>query len=76
MHTYRLAYRHDNGEVEGFVGNAFTDAATAERNAIRAVTEKCTAIGKAFNHRRILRSFDGLTAVEEALIRQDWGVAK
>lgn len=43
MYEYRLAYRHHDGEVEGFKGWGFT-ARAAEEHALRQIQEKVKLI--------------------------------
>ena len=76
MFQCNLAYRHENGEIEGFVGHALYDKAAAERDCITQMQRKCDMIrgfGKTpFSMDRVIRSDTGLTAAEIAQLRQDW----
>lgn len=72
MTRVNLAYRHTNGEVEGFSGWAFTGATLADADAVRRVREKCESAGIPFSPARILRSPAGLTPSEVATVRADW----
>ena len=69
MTRVNLAYRHANGEVEGFSGWAFTGATLADADAVKRVREKCESAGIPFAPSRILRTPAGLSAAELATVR-------
>jgi hypothetical protein len=71
VYVYRLAYRHQNGEVEGFVGVGF-EKKTAERAAVMKALAKVRAIGQVFRADGVIRRDDGLSPDEVAQVRQDW----
>jgi hypothetical protein len=76
MYRCNLAYRHDNGDIEGFVGHALGDKAAAERDCIKQMQRKCDMIkgfGKTpFSMDRVIRSDTTLTAAEIEQVKQDW----
>lgn len=75
VYTHQLAYRHDNGEVEGFKGSDITgDKAKAKADAIQQVRRKCEAIGQPFNPSRLIENEKGLTDAEIRIVRNDWKV--
>ena len=73
-YTYKLAYRHDNGEVEGFVGTAFHQE-NARRATILKIIEKVVGIGRQFHPDQVIESVDGLTPDEIATIQNDWKIS-
>lgn len=74
MFIYRMAYRHENGEVEGFAGCGFTEEA-AEKDAHRKAGVKCEGIGKPFSLARCINTKAGLTGEEMATVRADWEIS-
>jgi hypothetical protein len=72
-YTHKLAYRHDNGEVEGFVGTAFHQE-NARRATILKIIEKVVSIGRQFHPGQVIESVDGLTPNEIATIQSDWKI--
>jgi hypothetical protein len=71
MYNHFVGYRHNNNEVEGFVGHGLT-AIGAERNAIRKVVEKVAVCGNAYEESRLLKSKRGVTKSEVETIKEDW----
>lgn len=72
MYVSRIAFRHANGEVEGFIGTGFSPEA-AEQNADQGIRNKLWSINSpTYSRSRIIRSADGLTPDELATIRRDW----
>lgn len=79
MYTHNLAYRHSNGEIEGFSFTALSDAATAERLCRASMVEKVTichehGTGHPFDESRVIHSDVGLPRHERARLRRDWRV--
>lgn len=74
MYEFRLAYRHGNGEVEGFVGVGSTTA-TARRAAVNKATAKAAVTGTAFDPARLVERAAGLSADELKLVREDWTIS-
>ena len=72
MTRVNLAYRHANGDIEGFSGWAFTGAPLADADAVKRVREKCESACIPFAPSRILRSPAGLTPEDLATVRADW----
>lgn len=81
MHKYMLAYKHDNGDIEGFVGLGFTKAAARE-DAINDIRKKLRIIGELNGETPIL---DHSCIIEDAVtaaklgasmkeIQADWNV--
>lgn len=76
MFRVQLAYRHKNGDVEGFVGFGFTEDG-AEQDCIRQMTYKCAVIrdsrpDSGYDATRIIREDTGLSNDEMENIRKDW----
>lgn len=78
---YRCAYRHHDGQVEGFVG--FTIAGTkddARLDAINQIKRKIAQINDgrgvkypvAYDVTNLITRFDVLSPQERALIQRDW----
>jgi hypothetical protein len=74
MIIYRIAYRHANGEVEGFTGSALSGEQAARHNAVRQIQSKCNAIGTVYLAGRTITSFTGLTPEEIKTIQADWKI--
>jgi len=74
MYVFKLAYRHENGEIEGFAASAFSQSA-AERNALNKVRAKVREIRQTFDESRVIRSDKGLTPDEKKQVRADWRVS-
>ena len=72
MTRYNIAYRHENGEVEGFSGFAFMGEPEAEKDAIRHARRKCEDIGQTFDLSRLIRSPKELTRAELETVKADW----
>lgn len=71
MYEYRLAYRHTDGEVEGFVGRGLTREGAAE-SALTKILEKVSSIGDKFNKDNVYKNKDKLSAREMEQVRVDW----
>lgn len=72
MIRYQIAYRHENGEVEGFVGYAFSNPDKARSNAIQQVRDKVLAIGGTYYENRLIESTAGLHGKDFDTIKRDW----
>ncbi len=72
MFIFNIAYRHENGDVEGFTGCAFTSKKAAKTHAIRLIVSKCEAIRRRYDASRLIESSDGLTGEEIKLIQKDF----
>lgn len=70
MYRVALAYRHDNREVEGFVGYGFTEE-SAENDCIRQMRYKRLSLGP-FRPENVIRDDTDLTLDELEAIRNDW----
>lgn len=75
MYIFRMAYRHSNGEVEGFCGCGSSQAA-AERDAERKVRSKCLALDQIYDRNRRIDSVRGVDKAEMEIIRADWKVSE
>ena len=71
MYEFRLAYRHGNGEIEGFTG-AGSNIKAARRNAILRAEEKAGHTPHPFDPARLIENADELTPDERATVRTDW----
>jgi hypothetical protein len=71
MYQYNLAYRHQNGEVEGFQGIGFGEVA-AERDAKDQIARKLQQIDQPFEEHRIITSMELLTQPERKQVMEDW----
>jgi len=72
MFICNLAYRHINGDVEGFSACALTSKARAEEICIESMQRKTEDIGQVFSALRVIRSSKGLTREEITTIKADW----
>jgi hypothetical protein len=72
--TCNLVYRHENGEVEGFVGKG-ADENAAHTNGIERITRKCAAVRHPYQSARLIDNLDTLTAAETAKVQNDWRMA-
>lgn len=73
MFKFQLAYRHANGEVEGFVGLGFSES-TARRKAEDAARQKVSSIRESFNFNRLIFSESGLSGDEIEIVKKDWAL--
>lgn len=71
MFLFRLAYRHQNNEVEGFKGVGFTKQ-TAQADAERNARNKCEAIRQPYDPNRLINNPEGLSPEDLKIIRKDW----
>lgn len=77
MYQHKLAYRHNNEEVEGFVGIGFTRE-QAKSDCINQIQLKLKVIEEIdfkkvlFNDQQLIKSFAGLTQREKEQIQSDW----
>lgn len=71
MIRFNIAYRHGSGEVEGFSAFRFTSDA-AEQAAIGLIQEKLALQGQAYDAKRLIRRFKGLTKAEARQLKADW----
>jgi hypothetical protein len=71
----RLAYRHANGELEGFAGCGSTPQAACA-HAERKIASKLACCRLAFDRARIVRSANGLSKEEMATLRADWKISE
>lgn len=72
MFTARIAYRHENGQVEGFLGTALQSASAADAAAQRLIQSKVADIGGNYDPQRIIRHESVVTGDELKMIRADW----
>jgi len=71
MIRFNIAYRHANGELEGFSAFRFSSDA-AEQAAIGLIQEKLAFQGAAYDPSRLVRSFAKLTKPEKRQVKADW----
>jgi hypothetical protein len=78
-YEHRTAYRHDNGEVEGFIGNGGTkkaakdDAKDQIERKLRILGEDCTpALAIEFEKSRLIQSPSRLNSDELHKVQDDW----
>ncbi len=71
MFINQIAYRHQNGEIQGFVGTGFTVQA-AERDSRRRIEAKVGSLGQAFDPGRIISRREQVTTDEMKMIQDDW----
>jgi hypothetical protein len=62
-YEHRTAYRHENGEVEGFIGNGGTKGA-AKKDALDQINKKITQVNQGSDIRSVLVFFDKTNVVE------------
>lgn len=73
MYIARIAYRHVNGEVEGFIGTSLVSASAADVNAQKEIQEKISiARLPCFDSSRVIRHPSVITTDEYETIRRDW----
>lgn len=77
MYRYLLAYRHDDGAVEGFVGLGPTPE-TAQHDAIRQILGRLSDPTRLrlFQPTQIIEGDDELTCDEQAAVRRNWNAVK
>jgi len=75
MREERLAYRHLNGEIEGFYGYGFS-ADAARKSAEKSVRAKVVGIDHLYDPSRIVVSMDSLKPGEMERIQRDWALAE
>jgi len=79
MYQYLVAYRHRNGEVEGFKGFGFT-AQCAKDDAYRQIRlklEHYMSVPESFTVRQLIETANALSLGNEGIkemeqLRQDW----
>lgn len=75
MFIYRLAYRHANGQVEGFLGHALTSPDQAFCHAVQQITRKIEDgspnLGL-FDFNNIITDASRVTVAELETIKRDW----
>lgn len=71
MFVHRLAYKHANGEVEGFVGVGHTEQGARQR-AVNKVMQKCLTIGEPMTATSLIESQAGLSMEDLKTIKEDW----
>jgi len=71
MIRFNIAYRHANGELEGFSAFRFT-ADAAEQAAIAEIQAKLAIVKIAYDPSRLVRSFAKLTKAEKRQVKADW----
>lgn len=72
MFTARIAYRHENNEVEGFLGSSLQSTSAADAAAQRLIMAKVEDIGGNYDPQRIIRHESVVSANEMRMIRADW----
>jgi hypothetical protein len=72
MFECRLAYRHLNGEVEGFHACSFQGFDTSKRLVILKIIDKCNAMMQVYDPTRVITGDAGLSESEMKTIRDDW----
>ena len=74
MHTFRCAFRHDNGQIEGFTGYGFGDYG-AKQDCLEQIRRKLSIIPRAshtVDENRMIFSKDELTPEEVEAVFRDW----
>ncbi|WEY79791.1 hypothetical protein P5667_11720 [Bacillus velezensis] len=71
MYEYKIAYRFDNSEVQGFIGIGFTKK-SAQENAIRKIENKLGIIGENYNNLRVIKNKNNISHYELKQIKKDW----
>lgn len=81
MYLYKLAYRYDNGEIEGFIGRSLVSSDGAFENAVSQICRKLEMIrdfggsSEFFDLRRVIRNRSQLRSPAEAdRIKSDWSL--
>jgi hypothetical protein len=74
MYFFHIAYRHHNGEVEGFTGTGFTKE-SARRHAEAKVRDKVVnGCLRPYDPNRLILSKVGLSPAEIATLIDDWKI--
>lgn len=73
MFRFNLAYRHGNGEVEGFSAERLTKEAARDA-AVAKAREKASHTPHPFKESGLILSDKGLTADERKTVRADWEI--
>ena len=71
MYRHNIAYRFNNGQIQGFTGYAFNKE-KAEKDAIAKIRYKLTFLDETFEEKNLINSFNGLDRKEIDLIKNDW----
>jgi hypothetical protein len=71
---FLIAYRHQNGDLEGFAGVGFKPE-SAQQDAYRKMQQKCFALRQPFVEERVV-SDKGLAAEDLATIQADWEISR
>lgn len=75
MNRMNLAYRHQNGDVEGFSALRFGRAA-AEEACYRLIKEKCLALDQSYDPTRVINTHKGLKSDEMKTIQEHWALVR
>ena len=73
MIRYNIAYRHTNGEVEGFTATRFAED-RAEQACLETIRIKCRKMGHTFDPKRIISNTRELTKKELKTVQADWQI--
>lgn len=72
MYRHNLAYRHLNGDLEGF--SAFRFGKERARAAcLQEIRTKCEALQQPYDPARVIKAFGQFSKAEQASVRRDWG---
>ena len=71
MYETRLAYRHINGDIEGFIGAGFTKP-SSRSNCLNYIVKKLDMIEQKFSASRVVHDLDKITKEELEIVRRDW----
>jgi hypothetical protein len=73
MYCCQLAYRHRNGEVEGFRGVGFS-IESSRQDCLRQIRYKVEAIDGCYSLNRVIEHTADLSVTELAQVREDWAL--
>lgn len=71
MFEWKLAYRFDNGQIEGFKGIG-TNEESALNDCFRQIKKKLEIVKESYNGKNILNDFTGLSEQQIKDIKTDW----
>jgi hypothetical protein len=71
QHVYQIAYRHVDGNIEGFVGKGHSED-EAESDAMRQIQQMCARLKVAFEARRVIRDQSDVSPTEQKLLLAQW----
>lgn len=69
--VYQVAYRHIDGNIEGFVGKGQSED-EAESDALRQIQQTCARLRVSFDNHRVIREQSDASPTEQKLLLAQW----